>query len=67
MKQYVSPKAELIVFQYEMITAVSGCDCHYDITNQSLVSGSTVACEGESGGAYENPFGIRAPSWTFGT
>lgn len=65
MKQYVSPKAELIVFQDEMITAVSGCDCHYDVSNQNLVSGSEVQCEAESGGAHENPFGIKAPSWTF--
>lgn len=66
MGEYVSPKAELITFVNERIIAVSGCDCHYDITNHDMQIGQSVPCEGESGGAHENPFGVKAPDWTFG-
>ncbi len=67
MKEYESPSAELITFSDEKILTKSGCDCHYDIESQSLQSQfPEVECEAESGGAHENPFGVKAPLWTFG-
>lgn len=69
MEKYVSPNAELITFEDEIIMAVSGqCNCHYDITsNTMMVNGQKPECShGESGGAVENPFGVAAPDWTFG-
>lgn len=67
MKQYMSPKAEIVVFQDEMIIAESGCDCSYDIENHNLqIEGTQVGCKAETGGAAENPFQIIAPQWTFG-
>ena len=68
MKQYMNPKAELIVFKDEMITAVSGCSCHFDVTKQDMTSigPSDVGCVGLSGYASENPFGVKAPDWNFG-
>ncbi len=69
MKEYVSPSAELIQFEDEKILTVSGCDCHYDIESHDLSSldpSHDVECEAETGGAHENPFGVKAPLWTFG-
>lgn len=68
MKEYVSPSAEFIAFEDEKILTQSGCNCHYDITsNTMMINGIQPKCEfGESGGAIENPFGVSAPSWTFG-
>lgn len=68
MKKYESPSAELIKFETEMLMSVSGCNCHYDVTsNTMMVDGVTPECGfGETGHASENPFGVAAPNWTFG-
>ncbi len=71
MREYVSPDAELLTFESEMVmtaSPVSGCNCHYDITsNTMMINGQTPECEyGETGGAEENPFGIAAPDWRLG-
>ena len=67
MMEYESPSAELITFSDEKILTRSGCDCHYDVENQNMYPGySTDYCEAETGGAHENPFGVKAPLWTFG-
>ena len=66
MKAYSHPSVELIEFAHEKIIALSGCDCFYNITNHDLNLGGNVACEAESGGAIENPWGIKAPEWVFG-
>ena len=68
MKEYVSPNAELITFVNENILAKSGCNCHFDITsNTMMINGQVPECEfGVSGGANENPFGVAAPNWTWG-
>lgn len=67
MMEYESPKAELITFSDEKILTKSGCDCHYDVESQSLYPDRIdVECEAETGGAHENPFGVKAPLWTFG-
>lgn len=68
MKEYESPKVELISFSEERILTQSGCNCHYDVTsNQMMIGGVKPECGfGESGGAVENPFGVAAPDWTFG-
>ena len=65
MGEYISPKADLIVFANERIITVSGCECHYDITQHNMALGGEVECDAESGGAHENPFGISAPDWRF--
>ena len=52
MKDYESPKAELVAFDSENVIATSGCNCYFDRWNNSstdLHSG----CEGESDDASE--------------
>lgn len=68
MKQYYRPSIELIAFVGEKIMTQSGCNCHYDITsNTMMIEGRKPECKfGESGHASENPFGVSAPQWTFG-
>ena len=68
MREYVRPSAEMVTFVDEMImTSDSGCNCHYDISsNTMVVNETTVDCEAETGDASENPFGVDAPLWTFG-
>ena len=66
MKEYVKPDVEVILFENEVFTGSSTCNCHYDISSHNLsLGGGQVACEGETGDASENPFGIAAPEWTF--
>lgn len=66
MKEYRSPMAELITFKNENImTAVSGCDCFFNIAKHEMGFGGDVECMAISGHAKENPFGIDAPSWNF--
>ena len=69
LKEYESPKADLIVFENEVLqwATISGCNCHYDITsNQMMIDGKIPECElGEFGHAHENPFGVAAPNWNF--
>ncbi len=67
MKEYVKPDVEVILFENEVFTGTSNCNCHYDITSNSLsINGKQPDCEGETGYASENPFGVDAPQWTFG-
>ena len=67
MKQYYRPSIDLITFTGEKIMTQSGCNCHFDITsNTMMINGGRPDCQAESGHASENPFGVSAPLWTFG-
>lgn len=64
MKEYESPVAELIAFNNEkIITAVSGCNCFFNIETNNLGIDGDEGCAAMSGAAAENPFGVSAPEW----
>ena len=66
MKEYVKPDVEVILFENEVFTGTSVCNCHYDINSNTLsIGGVQPECEAETGGAGENPFGVDVPQWTF--
>ena len=68
MREYECPTVELIVFNDEVRNwdVISGCNCHYDISNYTgYVESTSTSCKVETGHASENPFGIPATNWTF--
>ena len=52
MREYESPKAELIAFEKENILASSGCNCIYDKWNEEQPP-TPSDCEGDSYDAVE--------------
>ena len=62
MKNYESPKAELIEFEKEMVMSASGCNCSFwQVTND--MEDEATTCIARSAHASENPNGIAAPDY----
>ena len=70
MREYESPKAEMIEFEQEMVMGQSGCNCQYwQTTNNELYDEEAddyywaPGCEGRSAHASENTMNVPAPNW----
>ena len=67
MKGYISPTAELIIFENDMrMYLQSGCDCQwsgYDNVVNVEDPNYDEDCTASSGHASENPYSIDAPAW----